>query len=288
MQEILIQSLPTSFELNRELAINLWQAGEYNRARDVLLSMLVDADNLEGSHLLIVYNNLALIEWSAGNYQEALRILREAAPLADASDNITLQAKHLNGLATVHLRLRNYDAAIQAYTGASVLHEKARNFVEWAEVENNIGDALVEAGRPGDAHSYLDTAMRICRDAGAKAQICETRARAFKAEGRIEEARDAICQCLRFTLEAGAGGLLPEHLATYLSLFNSPFNVSDLSHALEARDIQSALIEAKGSVYRAAPKLGLTCEGLRYKLENQHRNLQYLRRPKRRSPNKKQ
>jgi tetratricopeptide (TPR) repeat protein len=284
MNEILIKESSIAFETSRELAVGLWSKGDYDDARKVLLDIRVNMAGLDGEQLLTLYINLAMVERSAGNFEEALTIHRQAAPLAEACANFVLKAKYHNGLAITYRRLKQYDSAFQEYTAVSVFMEHAGDLKGCAEAQNNIGNLMIDAGNPSEAHTHLDIALRVCSDPASEAQIYDTRARALAAEGKIGEAQRAATSALLLTLQADNERLLYEHLATFFEVGGVSFDADKLKHAIEARDIRKALTESKGSIYRASMSLGLTWQGLQWKLENQHQDLLFLRNPKRRSP----
>jgi tetratricopeptide (TPR) repeat protein len=87
-----------------------------------------------------------------------------------------------------------------------------------ASVENNLGFLYYKISHYDQAHEHLDRARRIfgnLKDASSAAQVDETRACVFLAQGRIAEAERKVLSALRVQEKAGNAFLLTEALITY-------------------------------------------------------------------------
>src|SRR5207244_1963912 len=120
----------------------------------------------------------------------------KAAPLLEPSDDHALRGALHSEFASLFIRLgreenrRDYlDKALIEATAASFHFEQAGNTRFLARVENNLGFLFFTLGQYGDAHKHLDRARFLfleLGDSGSAAQVDDTRARTFLAEGKIQ------------------------------------------------------------------------------------------------------
>lgn len=212
-------------EAQIDLAICYWRGGGVDEARITLKEALDKVSNGESEQRLRALVSLALFEISAGHYRDALRIQIESAPLFDRSRNHTLRGTFHNEYA---LALRNIgeaeglpdynDRALIEYTAAGYHFEQAGHTRYLALVENNLGFLFLKSGKVIDAHQHLNRARALfikLKDKGSIAQVDETRARAFLAQGLGAQAETTVRGSVR-TLEQGdESSLLAEALTTH-------------------------------------------------------------------------
>jgi tetratricopeptide (TPR) repeat protein len=209
-------------EAQNELALCYWREGRYSEARLILKNLLarltVDSE-LKARAIL----RSAIVEYSAACYQDALKLLTEAAPLFEKVNNHTVKGSYHNQLAMIFQTLaeagqREYlDRAFIEYTAASFHFEEAKHKRYLANVENNLGLLYFTANRYKEAHEHLDHARRLMvglKDRVGAARVDETRARVFMAEGRNPEAIKTAESAVR-VLEQNEHHTLAESLITY-------------------------------------------------------------------------
>ncbi|HEX8139423.1 MAG TPA: tetratricopeptide repeat protein [Pyrinomonadaceae bacterium] len=209
-------------EGQNELALCYWREGRYSEARIILrevLTQLTTDSELKARAIL----RSAFVECSAACYQEALRILLEAAPLFEKITNQTVKGSYHNQLALVYRTLAEagqgeyLDNAFIEYTAASFHFEEAGHRRYLANVENNLGSLYFTANRYKEAHRHLDYArllMGSLKDRVGAARVDETRARVFLAQGRYAEAERAA-QLAVYTLEQNQHHSLAEALIVH-------------------------------------------------------------------------
>ncbi|HKP35231.1 MAG TPA: response regulator [Pyrinomonadaceae bacterium] len=161
------------------------------------------------------------METDAGHLNEALRLYDEALPILDQSDDHVLKGAFHSNFARLFRRFgrtEGIDRALIEYAAASFHFEEAGHKRNLARVENNLGYLFLTIGRYQEAHQRLDRARHLfleLRDSGTVAQVDETRARTFLAEGRLTEA-DRLIRSVVKTLERGdEQAVLAEALTTY-------------------------------------------------------------------------
>ena len=212
-------------EAQIDLAICYWRAGGVDEARITLKEALDKVSNGESEQRLRALVSMALFEISAARYRDALRIQIESAPLFERSRNHTLRGTFHNEYA---LALRNIgeaegrpdynDRALIEYTAAGYHFEQAGHTRYLALVENNLGFLFLKSGKLIEAHQHLNRARALfvkLKDKGSIAQVDETRARAFLAQGLSSQAETTVRGSVR-TLEQGdESSLLAEALTTH-------------------------------------------------------------------------
>jgi tetratricopeptide (TPR) repeat protein len=211
-------------EAQVELAYCYWQQGEYDEAR-IILTGVVEKLTADSALKAKAVLRLAIVEGSANRYSDALRILREYAPLFDKVTNHAIKGSYHNELGLVFKNLAAFerredylDRAFVEYEAASYQFEQAGHMPYCGYVENNLGFILYKAGKYADAHKHLDRARRIftsLKDRGSVAQVSDTRARVLLAEGRNEDAEKTARAAVRALEGGGRQSLLAEALTTH-------------------------------------------------------------------------
>jgi tetratricopeptide (TPR) repeat protein len=212
-------------EAEVELAYCYWREGALDEARVLIQKALDRLDDNSGEIKAVALLRKALVESAATRFGDSLRILLESAPLFEASDSHALKGRFHNELAYNFQSLASAegfadytDRAIVEFTAASFHFEQAGHVRYRAHVENNLGLLLHGLGKFGEAHEHLDRAGRLfsgLKDWVYLAQVDETRARVFLAQGRAAEAEKKARAASRAFVKAGEDALLAETLTTH-------------------------------------------------------------------------
>jgi tetratricopeptide (TPR) repeat protein len=141
---------------------------------------------------------LTTVEWSASRYNVASGILTDNASLFKRVTNHTIRGNYhnefpivLRNLATSEKTDDYFQRAITEYEKADHHFKLANNIIYRADVKNNLGFLLYKLSRFKQAHEYLDQARRLTvsiKDKIGVAQIDESRAQVFVAQGKLKEA----------------------------------------------------------------------------------------------------
>jgi len=211
-------------ETRTELGFCHWRTHDLNEARACqkqAISLLTLDSDLKAKAVLRLSN----VEHSAERDQLAYRVLAKYARLFNRINNHTLKGcfhtalgNRLENLADLEKRTDYLDRALIEYAAASYHFEKGKHRPYLASVENNLGFLYYKIERYEQAHEHLDCARRVfgsLKDVGSAAQLDETRACVFLAEGRIKEAERKVLSALRVQEKAGNVFLLTEALITY-------------------------------------------------------------------------
>ena len=206
-----------------EIAYCYFREGELNEARDMLREALqrLTTEGLTRARALL---KLTTIEHTAARYQEALRILNDNAALFQKLRNHTTRGSYYSEFAIVLWSLatseNNQDhlrQAVNEYEKADREFKLARNVVYRADVKNNVGCLLLKLNRYKEAHKYLNEARRLTvsfKDKARTAQIDETLAQVFLAQGKPKEA-EAVSRRAVWSLEkSGHQCMVAEALIT--------------------------------------------------------------------------
>ncbi|MBA2341378.1 MAG: sigma 54-interacting transcriptional regulator [Pyrinomonadaceae bacterium] len=212
-------------EAQVELAWCYWREGAYAEARVMLreaLGRLTDSDgDLKGLALV----RAADVERADAKLNDALQILNGAAALVESSSSHSLKGKFHNTLAVVlknlgatERRADYIDRALVEFAAASFHFEQAGHTRFLARVENNLGFLFLKLDRFQEAHQHLDRARLLFnsfKDAGSIAQVDETRARSFLAQGQNFEAERIVRASVHTLEKGGEQALLVESLTTH-------------------------------------------------------------------------
>jgi CheY-like chemotaxis protein len=242
-----------------ELAFCYRRAGAHDEARVLYhqaLKRLSDSSETELRAKILL--RLAVAESFCGRYNDSLRILLDSAELFEESDNDALKGKFHNDLALVLMFLGKVehrpdytDRAIIEYIAASVHFERAGHTSYLARAENNLGYLLNNVRRFDEAHEHLNRARHLfvtLSEPGSVAQVDETRARVFLAQGKLHAAESAIREAVRVFSTGGEQGMLAEALTTQGRILSKIGNyiesVNTLRHAADVAEQAGAVEDA--------------------------------------------
>jgi len=198
-----------------------FRLGAYDEARVILdeaLTTLGERDSQLRAKLLI---RRTLVEIWTGRYHDALGILEQAREFFEAGGD-ALKGRWHGQTAIVFLKLADTerrpdyaDRAIIEFT-AAIFHYERAGHERYAAVNlNNLAFLLYTLGRYEEAHENLDRAVRLfgrLKDDGLLAQVNETRARVYTAEGKYREADRAIAEVIQTLEKGGEHALLSDAL----------------------------------------------------------------------------
>src|SRR5437588_6056533 len=211
-------------EAQYELGMCYFRLGAYDEARVVLdeaLGGLGEEDTDLKAKILIRHT---IIEVWTGRYHDAWGILERAAEFFESCGD-TLKGKWhgqkglvLQRLALTEKRADYADRAIVEFTAAIYHYEQAGHERYCANNFNNLAMLLYQIGRYEEAHENLDRAQEIFerhKDTGNLAQVSETRARVFVAEGRYNEADHILPGVIQAFEEGGDCALRADALTLH-------------------------------------------------------------------------
>ena len=203
-------------EAQNDLAICYWREGAMDEARVWFREASSGATGPEIK--LKVFVNSTIVEISTGCLDEALSLLEQAAPLLETIRDDAWTGKFHMQRALVFQAMggaENYDRALIDSTAASVHFEQSNHRRYFARVENNIGLLLLKLDRYEEALEHLDNARATfveIGDVGTAAQVNETRARVFLAQGRYPDAEKIAFSAASVLESGGEYSLLAEAL----------------------------------------------------------------------------
>jgi len=220
-----LQNTEKVAEALTELGSCYWREGALDEARVVLTDALNRLRDKESELRAVTLLRSALVECASTRYNDALRIHNENAPLVEASGNHALKGKFHNELGAVLTLLADIehredykDRAFVEYAAASFHFEQAGHRRYQACVENNLGFLFFTASKFTESHEHLTRARQLLlnlKDAARVAQVDETRARVFLAEGKNAEAERVAREAVRALETGGEQHILAEALTTH-------------------------------------------------------------------------
>lgn len=212
-------------ECQTEIGFCYWRAGASDEARIHFRDALRLLKKSKSVQKAITLLRIATVETRATRYDDALRILMDEAAFFERVGDHNLRGRFHNTLAVNlknlyegHELEEHSDRALEMYEAAAFHFEQAGNRRFLAFVENNFGYLLFLKENFAEAHRHLNRARRLFEDLGdrgAMAQVDDTRARAFCAQGRYEDS-ERIARIAVGVLEQGEElGLLADTLITH-------------------------------------------------------------------------
>ena len=206
-----------------ELACCYWREGSLDEAR-IMLNESLQKLTTEGPTRARALFRLAIVEWSASRYGDALKILRDSARLFQKIPNYALRGAYCNQLAVVlegiaasEDRKEYFQEAIQQYKKADDYFKLAGNTLYRADVKNNLGFLLSKLSRFREAHRHLEDARLLAarvKDKVTVAQIDQTRAQVFIDQGKFRDAELLIRSAVSIFRKSGHQCLLADALTT--------------------------------------------------------------------------
>jgi tetratricopeptide (TPR) repeat protein len=203
-------------EAQNDLAICYWREGAIDEARVWFNEALESAKSQPLQFRILV--NSTMVEILSNKFDESLALLERAAALIDLVDDPGLVGRFHMHKAVSYRHLggsENLDRALIENAAAGIHFEQANNQRFLGRVENNTGVIFLELGRYGEALEHLDRARAVFTeigDVGTAAQVNETRARVFLAQGRNLEAEKIACSSASIFEGGGEYSLLAEAL----------------------------------------------------------------------------
>jgi DNA-binding NtrC family response regulator len=271
-------------EAQIELAWCYWRAGAYDEARVLLRAMLDCADALDDELRTVALLRCAEVERADGRLSDARVVLAQAEPFVKACSNDALTGIFHGTLASTFIALSaaerrpDYiDQALIELAAASYHLEQAGHTRFCARAENNLGCLFARLARFTEAHEHFTRARRLfvsLNEVGSVAQVDDSRARAFVAEGRYVDA-EKTARCAVRALAAGDElALLTEALTTHGT------TLARLERTAEARGTLERALET-GDRAGVREGVGLAAlvmlEELGASLEPSERHALYLR-----------
>ncbi len=212
-------------EAQIEVAHCYWREGAYDEARITLQEAIARLSDENDELKALALLRAAVVEKTAMRFNDALRILNDAASLVETHGDHTLKGNFYNTLAnvlkylgTAEQREDYADRALIAYAAASLHLEQSGHTRYRAAVENNLGFLLLKLGRLSEAHEHFERARHLLinlKDTVRVAQVDDSRARALLAQGRNSEAERIALVSVHALEKGGEQALLAESLTTY-------------------------------------------------------------------------
>jgi len=212
-------------ETQIDLAVCYWRQGTFGEARIMLQEALKLLDDKDSELKARAFLSIAILERLANRLNDALHIYVENAPLFENLNSHVLKGKYHHGLGIVleylsasEHRQDYIDRALIEHTAASFHFEQAVSTRYQACVENNLGFLFLIVGKFAEAHDHLDRAQALftsLKDRVHLAQVDDTRAKVFLAEGRVVEAERLARAAVKALEDGGEQALLAEALTTH-------------------------------------------------------------------------
>lgn len=207
-----------------EMGICYWHEGALSEARDLFNQAFKIAEGSNSAQEARALLHVAIMDLLSNRLRDAWEVIQRAEPLYEHSSSQSARGRFHSTRAIVLKRLyeaegkEEYaDRAFLEYTAATVCFETSGHRRHLARTENNLGFLLFKLNRYKEAEEHLDRARRIfleLKDTGQVAQVNETRARVFNAQGRYSEAETLAYMSARVFEQGDDQSLLAEAMIT--------------------------------------------------------------------------
>jgi len=212
-------------EARGDLALCYWREGAFDEARIHLTEALHQLGDSESDLKAVLLVRMGIIEERTRRLQNALGYYAQAEPLvANSQDHVLKGAFHAE-VALVFRRLaapengEDYmDRALIEYAAARFHYEQAGNERHQARIESNLGYLYHTIRRNKDALRHLDSARGLFSklgDTALVANVDDSRARVFIAEGMYAEAERIVLDAVAEFEKSDAMASLGEALTTH-------------------------------------------------------------------------
>lgn len=233
-------------ETRSDLAVCYWREGAFDKAREILEDVFGGktelAPELEAKILLRSVN----VDISTSQYARAMDTINKAFSLLRKSSNSLLLGKlYFHQALIFHLQGEDENRtdllklSLEGYNRASTYYKKAKHDRYIANAENNTGNVYRLLRQFADAHTHLDTSIKMygkLKDKGGAAQVYDNKARAFIGQGKLSDAELAALTSVNLIREGGENAWLAESLTTLGVVLSRGGNFTEAA---------SAFVEAK-------------------------------------------
>jgi eukaryotic-like serine/threonine-protein kinase len=140
------------------------------------------------------------------DFPGALAALDEARSIFAAVGDKAGAAEMMNGIATVHYKLGDYEKARALYEEARTIDEAGGNVQYVAETTTNLGNIDLDLGRIADAQSGYEKALQLNRETGNRMEIAQNSANlaiVMFARGQLANARKMYASAANTAREIG-------------------------------------------------------------------------------------
>jgi tetratricopeptide (TPR) repeat protein len=218
-----VGSRTLSAEARIELALCYQREGMFDLARSTFPPALEALSKGECETRRFALLRLAMVEWQAGNLDASLERLKEANEIEESASPLNngryhlLLATTLETLATTETRSEYLSRALEHYLTAIDKFEAIGNHRYAALGENNHGYLLLTLNRLDEAETHLVRARKMfdaIDDKRRCAQVDDSLAHLYLAEGRFELAEQAAEQAVKTLETGGLEAFLAESLTT--------------------------------------------------------------------------
>lgn len=208
-------------EVYYELGKCYFRLGAYDESRVILDEAVTTLGERTPELRAKILIRRTLVEIWTGRYHDALNILEKAREFFESGGDALKGRWHgqmalvLQRLAITEKRPDYADRAIMEFTAAIFHYDQAGHERYSAINLNNLAMLLYTLKRYEEAHENLDRAVKLfgrLKDEGLSAQVNETRARVYVAEGKYREANRAIATVIQALEKGGEDALLADAL----------------------------------------------------------------------------
>ena len=197
------------------------------------------AQDMDSIHLAIInHNELARLQWQAGNPDASMRTLFKMAKMAQERGDISWEANAYANLATNHKMLEEYKKTLQYEKKALELYHSINDTLLIYNILYNLADTYYEVGNYDSANYYLISSDKFYKPGDATFEYVLQYINASKA---LIKARNKEYEEAEQIFESSAQNLEKYNDKNSLALYSIEFAKIFLSHGNYRKAIAYAL-----------------------------------------------
>lgn len=196
-------------------------------------------------------NNIGLIEWRRGQYDEALTSLGRSAQIHRENNNRGRVGQALNNMANIHEERAQFRLALQKYRRALNIARRQRDSVDVASYLNNIGLVLRSQGRYDEALRHHRRALRLHRALGTESGLTDALNNigiVWKDKGEYDKALASYREALRVNRRLEDRTSVAANLSNIGTIYHQQGRSAEAADTLRAALRMSRDIESRASI----------------------------------------
>lgn len=198
--------------LNMSLGVAYYHQGNYDKALEILLKTLAQAEMLHRNEMIpTILMNIGLVYHDQKAYDKALEYYAMTRTRAAANQDSVLLGKAINNIGTLHLENKNQEEAIRSFDTSLVIKRHTNDQLGVGATLANLGRAYSELGNYPRALEYLDQSEVIRKRLDDKLGLVVTndiRISILIIQKKFDEAEKLLQKNLELAKELGGENLV--------------------------------------------------------------------------------
>jgi len=220
------------FSININKSANLYELGNYQRAREVALSVMEHVDSFSDRLKAQAYNNLSLIYFVTGEFDTYIQTQQKALEFAREVEDNTYQLQIFRNLHIVYRHIRNFDLSkLYLDQAAELAHdiEDRRNLISiYASYAVFQDTYLGDRSRAYELLDKADSLIDADTEPRLRVRILSIRSSLLNKDGKWNESKALQNQIVGIATEQNDPSI---YLEAFIALANIYYQLGDYNEA---------------------------------------------------------